>query len=503
MLVLLSRFPLLVNLSLTAAVAMLGPALHAVWLRDFDVAAAFLGSAFLWATLLVIVGLATSAPRTQPPPPRQVFLLLVAYGVLPVILATPVIQVVPSITFAQAYFEMLSCLTTTGATVLPEASGVPDPLHLWRGFVAWSGGLMILVTVVGVLAPMQMGGFEVEHASGGIARDEQNLRSRGAENTRARLTRHLRRILPTYTILTLILTLGLLIMGDRALVGLIHAMSIISTSGITPLDSFSDAASGRAGEALMFLFLIIVITRRTTSAPRYVRPREILDPEMQLALIAVAGVTSLLFFRHFLGAIEVDGQENFSAAFQALWGSLFSILSFLTTTGFESGDWSAMRNWSGLGTPGIILLSLCILGGGIATTTGGIKLLRVYALYKHGVREMQRLIHPSSVGGAGITARQIRRQGAQIAWVFLMLFTLAFSLSMLVLTALGQGFEEALVLSVAALTSTGPAVSLLDESLGYAALSGAELGVLSVVMVFGRLELLVLISVLNPSYWRG
>ncbi|MEM7615976.1 MAG: potassium transporter TrkG, partial [Pseudomonadota bacterium] len=148
------------------------------------------------------------------------------------------------------------------------------------------------------------------------------------------------------------------------------------------------------------------------------------------------------------------------------------------------------------------LLSLCLLGGGIATTAGGVKLLRAYALYKHGVREMRRLIHPSSVGGSGITARRIRKEGALIAWIFLMLFLLGISLCLLLLTALGQGFDDALALSVAALTNTGPAATLLDADVSYAALSTAEQLVLGIGMVFGRLEALVFVSLLNPAAWR-
>ena len=96
---------------------------------------------------------------------------------------------------------------------------------------------------------------------------------------------------------------------------------------------------------------------------------------------------------------------------RALWGGLFTVLSFLTTTGFESEQWLAASDWSRLESPGLILMGLALLGGGVATTAGGVKLLRVYALMRHGERELDRLVHPSSVGGSGQTARRIRRQG--------------------------------------------------------------------------------------------
>jgi trk system potassium uptake protein TrkH len=130
-----------------------------------------------------------------------------------------------------------------------------------------------------------------------------------------------------------------------------------------------------------------------------------------LAGFAVVVLPTLLFMRHWLGALEVETVANFGDALQALWGSAFTVLSFLTTTGFVSDSWVAAQTWSGLQTPGLLLVGLVLMGGGVATTAGGVKLLRVYALYKHGVREMAKLIYPHSVGGAGRLGRRIRREG--------------------------------------------------------------------------------------------
>ena len=133
------------------------------------------------------------------------------------------------------------------------------------------------------------------------------------------------------------------------------------------------------------------------------------DKEVNLMLICVTVIPILLFIRHWSSAFEISEQADAGAAFGALWGGVFMVLSFLTTTGFESEYWSTSRSWSGLGTTGLILMGLAVMGGGIATTAGGVKLLRVYALYKHGVRELQRLSFPSSVVGSGNAARSFRR----------------------------------------------------------------------------------------------
>jgi trk system potassium uptake protein TrkH len=147
---------------------------------------------------------------------------------------------------------------------------------------------------------------------------------------------------------------------------------------------------------------------------------------------------------------------------------------------------------------------MAIFGGGVATTAGGVKLLRVYALYKHGLREMERLVHPHSVGGQGTTARRIRREGAAVAWVFFMLFAMSIAVVMTALSATGLEFESTVILAVAALSTTGPVASVAgDAAISYGLLSDAAKLILAAAMTLGRLETLAIIALLNPDFWRA
>ena len=195
-------------------------------------------------------------------------------------------------------------------------------------------------------------------------------------------------------------------------------------------------------------------------------------------------------------------QDNLTAALQAVWGSLFTVLSFLTTTGFESHDWRAMQIWSDLPDPGIILLGVAVIGGGIATTAGGVKLLRIYALYRQGLRELDKLVHPSGLSRRGQGDEMIAPAGAHLAFVFLMLFLIAVAVVMIGLAMTGLSFEGSLTLAIAGLTTTGPAIQALGPGLGYRELSGAAQGVFCAAMIVGRMEALVIIALFNPAYWR-
>lgn len=496
----LRRYPLFALILMVGALTMMVPAIYAAKLEQWQIMQTFLSFSLLILIIATIFGLAmmNRAPRNSAQ--SHLVSILLIYGVFPLFLALPFVALIPSIGMLQGYFEMLSSLTTTGASLIDNPFSIAEPLHLWRAMVAWMGGLLVLIIAMGIMEPMNLGGFEIRTQVSGSNKGVGNY---GASDPSDRIIKYVLSIAPIYVVVTFALMAALFISGDRAYVAAIHAMSIISTSGISPVGGMELSYSGRLGEMFMVIFMLFAISNRsflsiTTWNWGWVRR----DVEVRLMLIAIIAIPGLLFLRHWIAAFEVSTQENLTAALHALWGSVFTVLSFLTTTGFESADWESAQDWSGLGTPGILFLALAVMGGGVATTAGGIKLLRIYALYKHGLREMERLVHPSSVGGAGMAARRFRREGAFIAWIFLMLFLVGIAAVMLCLSFFGLSFEESLTMAISALTNTGPLAAMIDPSLKYSSLNEVNLIVLSVAMIFGRVEVLVLIALLNPNYWR-
>ncbi len=192
------------------------------------------------------------------------------------------------------------------------------------------------------------------------------------------------------------------------------------------------------------------------------------------------------------------------AGLRALWGGMFTVLSFLTTTGFESTSWQDAQGWSGLETPGLILMGLALFGGGVATTAGGVKLLRVYALYMHGKRELEKLVHPSSVGGSGGRARYLRSRAPMWRGSSSCCSRCRLPRSCWRCRLTGLDFEQSVVLTIAALSTTGPLAATAGEvAFSYADLSEAAKLILAASMVLGRLETLAIIALLNPDFWRS
>lgn len=501
----IARLPFFVLLMAIGASAMLVPSFHGWVLGDFVAMRVFFYGFLLFSFLTVMVGLATLGYDPASVTRSQLFALFAAFAGLPLMLAVPFYEAAGNTTFLNAWFEMVSSLTTTGATVYDNAGRLTPSLHLWRATVGWLGGLLMWIVAVAIFAPMNLGGFEVQ-AEGGVGGASTRFQhiSRAADPSE-RLSRFAVQLFPIYAGLTFLLWIGLVIMGEVPYVALCHAMAVLSTSGISPINGLYYSVSGFWGELLIFAFFVFAISRITFAPKRYVSRRKTLrdDPELQLAVVLIVCTTLALFLLHFVGSFEAATQTTWTNVFASIWGALFTVTSFLTTTGFESHYWDGAAEWSNLQTPGLFLLGLALIGGGVATTTGGVKLLRIYALFRHSERELGRLLHPSSVAGGGRVARRIRRQGAYISWIFFMLFALSIAAVMLLLSLTGVQFETAMVMSVAALSTTGPLAQLATENpISYAGIPDAAKMVLAAAMVLGRLETLAIIALFNPEVWR-
>ncbi len=502
----LLNLPLFLLLVGIASLSMYVPAAYASILNDHADARAFFYAGTLGLITVSLISIALGGRRGRHGALGQLLSLFATFSVLPALLAIPFYHALQTTSFLNAYFEMVSAITTTGATIFEDPARLSNGLHLWRAQVGWMGGLLMWIAASAILAPLNLGGFEVTaKAQPGRMSDARGDRL-GRSDPRKRLVRITGVLFPVYAGLTIVLWILLLIGGDTSLVALSHAMSVMATSGISPIGGVENGASGVSGEAVMFLFMLFALSRLTFSTDTVTAGgRNLLsDPEFRIGFALVVVIPLLLFARHWVGALEMREGDNIPQALRAFWGAMFTVMSFLTTTGFKSAEWNTAQMWSGLGTPGLILMGLALIGGGVATTAGGVKLLRVFALYLQCLREMEKLVHPSSVPGRAHKGMRIHRGGAYIAWIFFMLFALSLALITVVLAALGVDFENAIVLSIATLSTTGPLIETASEvPVKLVDLTPWAKRVLCAAMVLGRLETLAIIALLTPDLWRS
>jgi trk system potassium uptake protein TrkH len=227
------------------------------------------------------------------------------------------------------------------------------------------------------------------------------------------------------------------------------------------------------------------------------------DKELRLGLSIVIAFTLLFSFKQLTHSnFHAGTTESFGSVIELIWGNFFTIFSFITTNGYVSGFWHFSSSPIDLSYTVIILMGLCLFGGGVATTAGGIKLLRISILFKAFSNETGKLLHPSSV-----TLKNSHMKNLEIsvfmAWIFFMLFMVSVAILTIFLAVFEMPFEEALLLAVACLSTTGPIIEIagLDKLL-ITELSVYSKMALIVGMVLGRLEILVALSLVTFGFNR-
>ncbi len=399
-----------------------------------------------------------------------------------------------------AYFESMSGLTTTGATVLTQIDAMPRSLLFWRALTHWVGGLGIILLFVAVLPSLGAGGrrlFRVEAAGP------------APEGVSPQIRQTARILWLIYLGLTVVLTVALLLAGMNLFDAITHAFSTLGTGGF----SNYDASAGHFDSPLIHWILIVFMILASANFGLYhqlIRRRwSVLrtDPEFKLylAIIAAAGavVTALLVTRPI---ITTTGEELAPGFFAALRHGVFQTVSIQTTTGFCTANFDL---WPIL-AQGVIVM-LMFIGGCAGSTAGGIKVIRVWIAFRVMLAEVERIFRPNVV-------RPVRIGGVTVD-ADLKLSTFAYILGIIILWVAGTAaiivfeglfgapqhpidFATASTSSIACLSTIGPGLSRVGAVETYAWLSAPSKVILTLLMLLGRLEVFAILVLLSPRFWR-
>ena len=428
----------------------------------------------------------------------QLFSLILSFLLLPLFLAIPPWIILPNVAMIDIYLDIVSAFTTTGLPIF-ENEFLTRPIHLWRALVAWFGGGLIWIAAFVILLPANFGGFEMLSNKKGSANAIRNLTLDERSMT---LNKVGRKLIPIYVALTVMLWAMLTSLGTNGFTSLIRALSVISTSGMTGPQKFESDGAGFFGELIIILFLFFALSHNAINfffhKSRFQKISE--DTEIRLGLILILSVTALLTFNKL---INLDFYSNISMTFATIakivWGNFFTIFSFITTNGYFSSYWN-LSSSSGNSLIILILMGLCLFGGGIATTAGGIKLLRISILFSAFSNETGKQLHPSLITGKKGPASNFKLS-LFMAWILFMLFIVSLAFLTIILAMFEMFFEDALLLAVACLTTTGPILQIIGiEKHFFVDLQFFSKIALIVSMVLGRLEILVALSLITFSF---
>jgi len=500
-LIMLKDFPLFFKVFALASCLMFILSGYGFFVESFREARVFLYCGLTGLLILSLISLATSNRNLRETGVMQLISLIFLFLLLPLFLAVPTWIIVPGIAYIDAYLDMVGVLTTTGLRVFSEDL-LSKSIHLWRAIVAWFGGGLILIVAFVILLPAARGGFDVFSTQKRISSFNRKLTLNERSSTLNKISK---KLIPIYIALTVILWCFLTSLGTDGYTSLIRAFSILSTSGISGPYKFGSDEAGFWGELIIIVFLLLALSHNTLYyiTNKTDLKKVLLNRELRFGLFSVLFVSLLLFLKE-LNQINSDFilHEVFINSCKLFWGNFFTALSFISTNGYISSYWSASQSSQVLPHISVILLGLCLFGGGLATTAGGIKLLRISVLFSSFSSETGKLLNPSSVIGINTTIKTLQ-VSVFMAWISFMLFIVSIASLIIILTIFGLLFEDAIILAVACITTTGPII----EVLGLGSWLISDLSHISKIalvagMVLGRLEILVVLSLLSYGF-RG
>jgi trk system potassium uptake protein len=389
------------------------------------------------------------------------------------------------LSFTDAYFESMSALTATGATLLDRLDTLPPSLNVWRAELQWLGGMGVIVLVVAVLPMIGVGGRQISKAEiPGPMKDEQLT---------PRMTQTAKGLWMVYFALTLVCFLSYKIAGMSWLDALIHSFTTLSLGGFSSHDSSIAFYDSVAVEFVAILFMTLAGINFATHF-RVWQNRSFAvasaDAELPyyLAVLAlsVAGITLFLWMN-----------DVYPDLATSLRYAAFNTISVATNTGYATVDYA---QW-----PVFAPLWLMFLGTFVAcsgSAGGGIKMIRAMILFRQMYRELNKIAHPSAMSPLKIHNRVVANQVvfAVLAFFFAWLATLVGTT--LILTASGLDALTAFSASVASLNNIGPGLHEVGPSANFSILTDFQTWVCSIAMLLGRLELLTVLVIATPAFWR-
>ena len=390
----------------------------------------------------------------------------------------------PNLSLADALFESVSGLTTTGATVIVGIDELPRSILFYRQQLQWLGGMGIIVLAVAILPMLGVGGMQLYRAESPGPIKDAKLTPRITETAKA--------LWYIYLALTVACALAYRLAGMSNFDAVAHSFSTVAIGGFSTHDASLGHFNSPAVEAVAILFMAIAGVNfalhftawRSRSARGYVNDTEF--KAYVSLLLAVALATSAYLY--------LSG--TFQSLASALRFGVFQTVSISTTTGFTT---TGYQTWPSF-LP-VLLLFASFAGGCAGSTGGGLKVIRVVLLFKQGMREIIRLIHPNAqvpikLGGAPTPHRVV-----DAVWGFFAIYIATFVVIMIALMASGLDQITAFSATAACMNNLGPGLG--DVASHYGEITVAAKWILSAAMLLGRLEIFTLLVILTPAFWKS
>lgn len=418
--------------------------------------------------------------------PRDGFLLVtLVWTVLPGAATLPLLFHLPGMSFTDAYFETMSGMTTTGATVMTGLDQLPLSINVWRHLLVWLGGMGVLVLAVAILPLLGVGGSQIYKAETAGPLKESKLTPRIAETAKG--------LYAIYLSVSLACFLCYRWAGMTWADAFLHMCSTMGLGGFSSHDDSFAYFNSVKVEMVAVVFMILAgfnfsmhfLAWRRRSLKVYLR-----DVESKAYLGAMLGTALFI-------ALYLWLRGTYADFWTSLRYALFNTVSIATTTGYASADYD---KWPPLAP--ILMLFLCGFCTCAGSTGGGIKMIRSIILLKQAAREFTRILHPRVVNPVRIGNLVIENNVIFAVLAFMLIYGGTIIVCTLLLLLADVDVVTAFTAVVACVNNTGPGLKDVGPSTTYQGLSDFATWVCTFAMLVGRLEMMSVLVLFTPAFWR-
>ena len=414
---------------------------------------------------------------------KEAFIITVLSWILLTFLcAVPFLYTEVNLGIVDALFESMSGVTTTGATTLSNLESLPKGILLWRAFLQWLGGIGIVVIALFILPFLRIGGMQLFHLEGDDPYDK----------TLPKISSVVKKIFVIYALLTVALIFLYYVCGMMPFDAISHSFTTISTGGFSTYDSsfafFNNDKILLVAIIFMILgslpFLVLIQTSKKNLLAIF-KDHQV---RVFILILFIAIVLIFYFANNFIDGNYLNKIITVS----------FNTISIISGTGYVSDNF---ENWGNYAS--VLFLILMFIGGCAGSTTGGLKIFRFQILFKYINLHLKKMLKPHSIIASRFNGRKINETTFESVMSFFFLYILTFFTSALLLSFSGLDFLTCISAAASTISNVGPGLGpIIGPDGNYGILDSYSKVILIITMFLGRLELLTIIVLLLPSFWK-
>ena len=430
-------------------------------------------------SLIGIIGLAATRNINNELSQKDGFVIIVMFWVV-LSVAGSIPFYLSGMSIIDSFFESMSGITTTGATVISNIDALPESVLFYRQMLQWMGGMGLIVLAIAVMPLLGIGGGQIYKTEIPGAMGEQRLTPRIKETAQA--------LWSIYLGLTILCALLYYLGGMSAFDAISHAMSTVAIGGFSTHNESIGYFNSSTIEIICIVFMLLSAFSFTLHYFAIYKRKPLkyfYDPEFRFFFsILLLVLAASLFINSFT---DYENSPNFKEI-------IFHSVSMITTTGFsisDTSDWPLSVSF--------LLLVGAFVGACSGSVGGGVKSWRVMIMLNHAYSNIMKMIHPNSVISLKIGSRSVDDEVATSVWGFFSIYVISFMILLLAVLTSGLDLESAFSAVGACLNNLGPGLGAVSEN--YSNISSFTKSILACAMLLGRLEIFTLLVILTPMFW--